>query len=662
MTDRATTPAPDQLKYLQLLSQSYPNIQAASTEIINLRAILNLPKGTEHFISDIHGEYEGFTHILRNASGSVRRKIDESFGDTLPEERKNLLATLIYYPERKLADLRRAGQTTPEWYRDILYQLVTVCRAATSKYTRSKVRKAMPVDFQYIIDELMNTDESNPNRQEYFERIVDTIIEIDRSKAFVVALCQLIQRMIIDKLHIIGDIFDRGPNAPMILDDLCRHHNVDIQWGNHDVLWMGAAAGQLCCIANVIRNCVRYDNLDTLEEAYGINVRPLAVFAMEQYGTDPCASFLPKHTTRDGYVPNSHDDLQIAKIHKAITVIQLKLEGQTILAHPEYEMEGRLLLDKIDLRRHTVTLDGVEYPMKDCYFPTITPGAPYALTFAEQELMERLQLSFIHSEKLQAHMNFLFKHGAMYKVSNINLLYHGCVPMTPEGDFAALTVDGKSYKGRSLMDYSDKLCRQGAYGTAGSEEQKNGLDFMWFLWCGPKSPLNGKNKMATFERYFLDDKDTWVEKKDIYYQLSDDPEVAGRILAEFGITVDYGRIINGHVPVKIKKGESPVKAGGRVLIIDGGISKAYQAVTGIAGYTLVSNSHLLFLSEHHPFPGVDEAINHNSDMHSTMIPVETFPYRIKIKDTDEGKAIQGKIDDLLLLLSAYRQGVISQRG
>ncbi|MCI8652313.1 MAG: fructose-1,6-bisphosphatase [Angelakisella sp.] len=660
MTEFAHTPAPEQLKYLQLLAQSYPNIQAASTEIINLRAILNLPKGTEHFISDVHGEYECFTHILRNASGSIRRKIDESFGEELSPEQKNLLATLIYYPERKLAELRRARKLTPEWYRDILYQLVTVCRAATSKYTRSKVRKALPADFQYIIDELINTDERNPNRQEYFERIVDTIIEIERAEAFVIALCRLTQRMIIDKLHIIGDIFDRGSGAALILDDLCKHHNVDIQWGNHDVLWMGAAAGQLCCIANVIRNCVRYDNLDTLEESYGINVRPLAVFAMEQYGTDPCSSFFPRHMAEEGFVPNAHDDMQIAKIHKAITIIQLKLEGQTILAHPEYEMENRLLLDKIDLRRRTVTIDGVQYPMNDCYFPTITPETPYSLTFAEQELMERLQLSFLHSEKLQTHMNFLFKHGGMYKVYNGNLLYHGCIPMKPDGSFAALEVEGCSYRGKALMDFSDKLCRQGAYGKAGSKEQQDGLDFMWFLWCGPKSPLNGKNKMTTFERYFIDDKATWTETKDIYYQLSDDPEAAKRILAEFGITIDRARIINGHVPVKIRKGESPVKAGGKVLIIDGGISKAYQAVTGIAGYTLVSNSHQLFLSEHHPFSGIDSIINQNSDMHSNMVPVDTYPERIKICDTDEGKIIQGKIDDLLLLLQAYRQGVVNQ--
>ncbi len=660
MTDLAQTPTEEQIKYLTLLAQSYPNIQAASTEIINLRAILNLPKGTEHFISDVHGEYECFTHILRNASGSIRRKIDESFGEELSAEEKNLLATLIYYPERKLAELRRAHQVTPEWYRKILYQLVTVCRAATSKYTRSKVRKALPPDFQYIIDELINTDENNPNRQEYFERIIDTIIEIDRAEAFVVALCRLVQRMIIDKLHIIGDLFDRGDGAAMILDDLCRHHNVDIQWGNHDVLWMGAAAGQLCCIANVIRNCVRYDNLDTLEESYGINVRPLAVFAMEQYGTDPCTVFLPRHTGQEGYVPNTHDDLQIAKIHKAITIIQLKLEGQAILAHPEYEMENRLLLDKIDFRRRTVKLEGKEYPMRDCYFPTITPETPYSLTYAEQELMERLQLSFLHSEKLQTHMNFLFKHGGMYKVCNGNLLYHGCVPMTPEGGFAALKVGDREYKGRALMDYSDKLCRQGAYSRAGSEEQQRGLDFMWFLWCGPKSPLNGKSKMTTFERYFIEDRDTWTETKDIYYQLSDDPKVAEAILAEFGIQSEMGRIINGHVPVKIRKGESPVKAGGRVLIIDGGISKAYQAVTGIAGYTLVSNSHQLFLAEHHPFSGIDSIINHNSDMHSNMVPVDTYPERIKICHTDEGKVIQRKIDDLLLLLRAYRQGIINQ--
>ncbi len=653
--------SPEKLKYLGLLAQSYPSIQAASTEIINLRAILNLPKGTEHFISDIHGEYECFTHILRNASGSIHRKIDESFGDSLTEDQKNLLATIIYYPEKKLAELQRQRQVTPAWYKEILYQLVTVCRAATSKYTRSKVRKALPADFQYIIDELINTDENNPNRQEYFERILDTIIQIDRAEAFVVAMCNLIQRMIVDKLHIIGDIFDRGSGAPAILDDLCRHHNVDIQWGNHDVLWMGAASGQLCCIANAIRNCVRYGNLDTLEEDYGINVRPLAVFAMEQYGSDPCTAFLPLHVEQEeNFVPSSHDDFQAAKLHKAITVIQLKLEGQLILAHPEYEMENRLLLDKIDFRRRVVTIEGKQYPMKDCYFPTVTPETPYSLTYAEQELMERLKISFLHSEKLQAHVKFLFKQGGMYKVHNNNLLYHGCIPMEPDGSFAALEVDGVQYRGKELLDYSDKLCRQGAFGVAGSQERRNGLDFMWFLWCGPKSPLNGKNKMTTFERYFIDDKDTWTETKDVYYRCSDDPEVAKRILKEFGIEDDHAHIVNGHVPVKIRKGESPVKAGGRLLIIDGGISKAYQAVTGIAGYTLISNSHQLYLSEHHPFSSIDTIVRNNSDMQSRIVPVDTYPERIKICHTDDGKKIQEKIDDLLLLLQAYRLGLITQ--
>ena len=652
---------PEKLKYLGLLAQSYPSIQTASTEIINLRAILNLPKGTEHFISDVHGEYECFTHILRNASGSIHRKIDESFGESLTEAQKNLLATLIYYPEKKLAELQRQRLVTPAWYRDILYQLVTVCRAATSKYTRSKVRKALPPDFQYIIDELVNTDENNPNRQDYFEQIVDTIIQIDRAEAFVVAMCNLIQRMIVDKLHIIGDLYDRGSGAPAILDDLCRHHNVDIQWGNHDVLWMGAASGQLCCIANVIRNCVRYGNLDTLEEDYGINVRPLAVFAMEQYAADPCTAFLPIHVEQeDGFVPSSHDDLQTAKLHKAITVIQLKLEGQLILAHPEYEMEGRLLLDKIDFRRRTVTVEGKQYPMRDCYFPTVTPETPYSLTWAEQELMERLRISFLHSEKLQTHVKFLFKQGGMYKVCNGNLLYHGCIPMEPDGSFAALEVDGAAYRGKELLDYSDKLCRQGAFGVAGSREKQNGLDFMWFLWCGPKSPLNGKNKMTTFERYFIEDKDTWTETKDVYYRCSDDPEVAKRILLEFGIEDDHARIVNGHVPVKIRKGESPVKAGGRLLIIDGGISKAYQAVTGIAGYTLISNSHQLYLSEHHPFSSIDSIVRSDSDMQSRIVPVDTYPERIKIRHTDDGKKIQEKIDDLLLLLKAYRLGLITQ--
>ena len=642
-------------KYLSLLAVTYPTIQTASTEIINLKAILNLPKGTEHFISDIHGEYEAFVHVLKNASGSVKRKIRESFGDTLTEEEQRLLATIIYYPDRKLAEVRRSGLNTRFWYKAILQQLIAVCRLATSKYTRSKVRKAMPKDFEYIIDELLNTDNGAANRQDYFSNILDTIIEIDRADEFIIQISQLIQRMVIDKLHIIGDIFDRGPGACAIMDDLLEHHDVDFQWGNHDILWMGAACGQLCCIANVIRNCIRYGNFDTLEEDYGINVRPLAVFAMEQYANDPCSSFHPKQVENE---INGHDQQLAAKIHKAIAVIQFKLEGQLIQKHPEYEMENRRFLDTLDLTAKTVVIDGQTYELNDTYFPTYNPRHPYDLTYAEEILMERLRQSFLHSQKLQQHLKLLFEKGGMYKVYNSNLLYHGCIPLKEDGTFNSMTIDGVTYSGKALLDVCDRLCRQGAYGKG--TEKENGMDFMWFLWCGPKSPLNGKSKMTTFERCFINDKASWTEKKDPYYSFIDDEATADRILHEFGVDNPIARIVNGHVPVKIVKGESPIKAGGKLLIIDGGLSKAYQPVTGIAGYTLVSNSHEMVLSEHQPFAGIDKAVSTNSDMHSQNILIEKFPERVKIQHTDIGRTLSAKIIDLEMLLEAYRKGIIKQ--
>ncbi len=645
------------LKYLELLAQSYPTIQTASTEIINLRAILNLPKGTEHFISDIHGEYEVFTHILKNASGSIKRKIDECFGDTVLDEEKKLLATIIYYPEKKLASICAQGLNTREWYHTILERLIMVCRVATSKYTRSKVRKALPVDFQYIIDELMYTDNFETNKQEYFANILETIIDIDRADEFIIKISQLVQRMVIDKLHIIGDIFDRGPGAHFIMDDLCKHHNVDFQWGNHDILWMGAACGQLACIANVIRNCIRYGNFDTLEDGYGINVRPLAVFAMEQYRNDPCVSFRPKEVEN---ALSSHDQEMAAKINKAISIIQFKLEGQVIMRHPEYQMESRLLLDKINWEKGTVVIDGKELPMNDLSMPTVDPANPYQLTPEESELMEGLRLSFLHSEKLQQHTRFLFKKGGMYKIYNDNLMYHGCIPLSEDGGFAGFIVDGVEYSGQSLLDYCDRICRRGIYSTG--QDQREGQDFMWFLWCGPMSPLNGKDKMTTFERCFIDDQSCWEEHKDWYYSYINTRATAEMILREFGITAKRAHIVNGHVPVKIKKGESPVKAGGKLLIIDGGISKAYQPVTGIAGYTLVSNSHELVLSEHQPFTSLDAIIQENQDMHSKNISIEVFPQRVKIRDTDEGRTISAKIVELENLLDAYRRGVIKQKG
>jgi len=656
-----TVLSPDKIKYLSLLSKSYPSVQAASTEIINLNAILQLPKGTEHFISDIHGEHRFFIHILRNASGSVRKKIEEIFKDELSTEEKSLLAVLIYYPEEKLADLKSQGIVNTQWYKDTLYRLTLVCRKATSKYTRSKVRKALPKDFEYIIDELINTNIKDENKKVYFDGIIQTIIDINRADAFITAMANLIHRMIIDKLHIIGDIFDRGPSAPDIIDSLMHHHNVDIQWGNHDILWMGASLGQPCCIANVMRNCIRYSHFDTLEDAYGINVRPLALFAIEQYRDDPCLSAMPKNLEHAVDSRLMEDANLAAKMHKAIAIIQFKLEGQTILEHPEYKMEHRLFLDTLDTENGTVTIEGKTYQLNDRNFPTIDPADPYALTPEEAQLMYKLQLSFCHSQRLKEHISFLFSKGSIYKSFNGNLMYHGCIPLNPDGSFAQVQFDGRTMCGKEYLDYCDHLCRHAAIGAPDDKERKNGMDFLWYLWCGPKSPLNGKDKMTTFERLFIDDKATWTENRDPYYSFIDDVGVICSILEDFSLSPKYGHIINGHVPVKIKKGESPVHADGKIIFIDGGISKAYQSVTGIGGYTLVSNSVKLFLSQHYPFEA-SEAIDHNSDMHSILIPIHKYEKRIRIRDTDDGADILEKISELQELLDAYLSGDIPQKG
>ncbi len=650
-------------KYLELLSLSYPTIQTASTEIINLTAILNLPKGTEHFISDLHGEYEVFTHIVKNASGSIKRKIDTCFEDTINKDEKNLLATIIYYPQEKIAHMQKLGLCTDEWYKKILMQLVFVCRVVTSKYTRSKVRKTLPEDFTYIIEELLYTDNYELNKQEYFDNILDTIISIGRADSFVIELSNLLQKMVVDKLHIIGDIFDRGFGAHLILEDLYAHRNVDIQWGNHDVVWMAAALGNLAAIANVVRNSIRYNNFNCLEDGYGINIRPLAVFALEQYRDDPCKFFAPKtghDIAKNTEIERQNSEIAI-KVHKAITIIQMKLEGQIIKRRPEFKMENRLLLHRIDWKNGTIEIDGVTYELNDTVFPTLDIKNPYELTADEQTVMQQLQFSFLHSKLLHKHVNFLFEYGGIYRVHNDNLLYHGCVPMQEDGSFSSLELNGKKYKAKELMDLCDKMCRIGAY--SGDKKQKQfGLDFMWYLWCGPVSPLNGKAKMATFERAFLNDEQTWTEQKDNYYNHIKNEEIAIKILNEFGIKSESSHIVNGHVPVNIKKGESPIKSNGKVLIIDGGISKAYQKVTGISGYTLISNSYQLLISEHHPFKGVDAVIENNDDMHSKNILVETYDKRYSISDTDSGKSIKVKIHDLKMLLHAYKTGIIQQVG
>ncbi len=649
----------ENIKFLELLRENFPDIPSATSEIVNLEAILNLPKGTEHFLSDIHGEHLAFLHLLKTGSGVIKTKIDDIFGNTLTKDDRRKIATLICYPEEKLAYHKSLGEANFEWYRVTIYRLVDICRVASSKYTRSKVRKALPPQFSYIIDELLHANGFDHNKDNYNEHIVSSIINSGSADEFITAISNLIGRLIIDHLHIIGDIFDRGPGADIILDHLLSYHKVDFQWGNHDLLWMGAAAGHGACIANVIANCLKYNNFDTLEDGYGINVRPLATFAMEQYRHDSCDVFMPKHI--DDVAINEKSERQTAKIHKAIAVILFKLEGQIIKSHPEFNMDKRLMFDKIDYDNGTITLDGITYTMKDSNFPTIDKDDPYQLTPAEQEVISKLSLSFTHSEKLAKHIKFLYKYGSMYLVCNGNLLFHGCIPMEEDGSFSSLNLEGKPLCGKALLDAADRLVRVGYFSADGTTEKAFGLDFIWYLWCGPKSPLNGKNRITTFERYFIEDPDTHTEHKDPYYRLSHTVEGADKILHEFSLYEERSKIINGHMPVKISKGESPIKAEGKLIVIDGGLSKAYHPVTGIAGYTLIFNSRELVLSEHNPFDTVSNAVSNDLDMHNKSTTIEKMQSRIMIKDTDNGLTLESRVSDLQMLVASYRSGVISQK-
>ena len=644
-----------ELRYLQRLAELYPTIAKASTEIINLQSILNLPKGTEHFITDIHGEYEAFSHVLKNGSGSVKKKIDDVFGHTLSTADKNALATLIYYPREKIDLIAKKEKHMNDWYRITLYRLIEICKTVASKYTRSKVRKALPKDFAYVIEELITEKSEVLDKEAYYNAIVDTIINIGRAEEFIVALSELIQRLVIDHLHILGDIYDRGPGPDRIMDKLLTYHSLDIQWGNHDVLWMGAAAGQQACIATVLRNCARYGNLDILEDGYGINMLPLATLALEVYGDDPCTLF--KIKGKANY--NKAEDALNMKMHKAITIIQFKLEGQLIARRKSFGMESRRLLDKINYEKNTVMLNGREYPLLDGNFPTIDPKNPYKLTEMEKDVIERLQSAFEQCEKLQQHMNLLLNKGSLYKVFNNNLLYHGCVPLDENSKFLKVNIYGKKYSGRALYDVLETYVRKAFFAIDETEKEK-GKDILWFIWSNPSSPLFGKDKMATFERYFLADKETHVEKKNPYYSKLDDEKVMNQILQEFGLGSD-GHIVNGHVPVLQSSGESPVKCGGKVLVIDGGFSKAYQAKTGIAGYTLIYNSYGMMLVAHKPFTSTEEAIANETDIHSERIMVEMAPHRMHVGDTDNGKALKERIEELTELLAAYRSGLIIEK-
>ncbi|MDO5589827.1 MAG: fructose-1,6-bisphosphatase [Lachnospiraceae bacterium] len=643
-------------RYLERLSELYPTIADASTEIINLQAILNLPKGTEHFLTDIHGEYEAFSHVLKNGSGSVRRKIDDVFGNTLSSRDKQSLATLIYYPKEKMSRIRQTEECMEDWYKITLYRLIEVCKCAASKYTRSKVRKALPKEFAYVIEELITVRSEVSDKESYYSSIISTIIGIGRAEPFIVALSELIQRLTVDHLHIVGDIYDRGPGPHIIMDKLKHHHSVDIQWGNHDVLWMGAAAGQRGCIANVIRICARYGNLDILEDGYGINLLPLATFSLRTYKDDPCECFkLREELNRDF----NEKQLEM-RMHKAMSIIQFKVEGQIIKNNPEFHMEARNLLEKIDYEKGTLLLDGKEYKMLDMNFPTIDPKDPYALSNEEEEIMARLESAFQNCEKLQDHMRFLLNKGGLYKVYNGNLLYHGCVPLNEDGTLKNVKLYGKNYKGQSLYEVLESYVRKGFY-ALDEKEKERGKDMMWYIWLSENSPLFGKDKMATFERYFLAEKETHKETKNPYFLSLENEKVIKMILDEFGLTNENAHIINGHVPVKAIDGESPIKCNGRVLVIDGGFSKAYQKETGIAGYTLIYNSYGLILAAHKPFESTEEAIENESDIHSDSVIVKRVLERKRVADTDVGQDLKEQIEDLKVLLQAYRSGEIAER-
>jgi len=648
------------MKYLELLSRSFPTIADASTEIVNLSAILHLPKGTEHFLADIHGEHEAFLHVLKNASGNIRRKVEELFGSTLREAEMRQLCTLIYYPEEKLSLVKAGEKDMREWYQITLLRLVAVCREISSKYTRSKVRKALPEEFSYIIQELLQESTSDTNKAAYVNAIIDSIIDTGRADDIIVAVSNVIQRLAIDRLHILGDIFDRGPGAHIILDTLTDYHKWDIQWGNHDILWMGAAAGNDACICNVLRISLRYANLTTLEEGYGINLVPLTTFAMETYGDDPCSEFEPMPLRNPSAMDEKSRHLT-AMMHKAIAVIQFKVEDALFRKHPEWGMEGRCLLGRIDYANGRLALDGKTCEMTSCHFPTIDPSDPDKLSPAEVELLQKLRHSFMVSEKLHGHIRLMLRHGSLYGTYNGNLLFHASIPLNEDGTLRDVTVRGESLHGKELLQTIGKMIREAFQKDAPEEDRRYDTDYFLYLWCGPDSPLFDKSKMATLERYFLTDKDTWHEENGWYFKYRDNPEVVDGILDSFGVRGQNRHIINGHVPVHVRSGENPVKAGGRLLVIDGGFSEPYHKETGIAGYTLVYHSRSLELVQHEPFTSTSDAIVREIDVKGTTHLVELKAHRVLVEDTDKGEELRGQIRDLQALLEAYRSGLIAEK-
>lgn len=651
----------EDMRYLQLLSQSFPTVAEASTEIINLQAILNLPKGTEHFLADIHGEYEAFIHVLKNASGNIKRKVNELFGNTLRESEKRELCTLIYYPEQKLELVKHNETDIDDWYHITLHQLVAVCRDVSSKYTRSKVRKSLPVDFSYIIQELLHEHTEDHDKTAYVNVIVDTIISTGRADDFIIAIANVIQRLAIDSLHILGDIYDRGPGAHIIMDTMRKYHSWDMQWGNHDILWMGAAAGNDACICNVIRLSLRYGNLPTLEEGYGINLVPLATFAMETYKNDPCTEFIPK--TTGGASQLDEKTLRLtAQMHKAIAVIQFKVESQIIAKHPEWKMNDRCLFEHVDYQNGTIDLQGKTYKMSSCSFPTINPAAPSELSPEEEILISKLHHSFSVCEKLHKHIRVMLQHGCMYGIYNNNLLFHASCPLNEDGSLKEVEIyPGKKYSGRALMHHTGMQIRTAFQQDSVPEERDYAIDYFLYLWCGPDSPLFDKSKMATFERYFIADKETHVEEKGYYFKLRDDEKVIDHILDAFGVVGSNRHIINGHVPVRTLKGENPIKANGKLMVIDGGFSKAYHNETGIAGYTLVYHSRGFQLVQHEPFTSAEDAIQRGTDIKSTTQIVEMSNRRMLVADTDIGVELRKQIEDLEELLYAYRHGYIKEK-
>lgn len=649
------------IRFLQLLAQSFPTIADASTEIINLQAILNLPKGTEHFLADLHGEYKSFQHVLRNASGNIKRKVNDIFGNELREAEKKELCTLIYYPEEKL-ELVKANETDlDDWYHITIHQLVRVCRDVSSKYTRSKVRKSLPKDFSYIIQELLHERPDDVDKAAYVNVIIETIISTGRADDFIIAISHVIQRLVIDLLHILGDVYDRGPGAHDIMDTLGTYHNWDIQWGNHDILWMGACAGNAACVCNVIRLSLRYANLVTLEEGYGINLIPLATFAMEHYGNDPCEEFVPKTNGGSGEIDDKTRRLT-AQMHKAITMIQFKVEAAIINRHPEWNMQDRILLNKIDYDRGVCVIDGKEYAMKSCCFPTVSPADPCKLTPEEQALIDKLTHSFTVNEKLHKHIRLMLTHGSLYTIINDNLLFHASVPLNPDGSLKEVELyKGLKFSGRELMNRIDRVVRSAFQNDTESNYKNFAIDYFLYLWCGRDSVLFDKSKMATFERYFLKDKETYKEEKGNYFKLRDDEKVCDNILDAYGVTGRMRHIINGHVPVHVVSGENPIKANGKLMVIDGGFSQAYHKETGIAGYTLVYHSRGFQLVQHEPFTSTEDAILRGSDIKSTTQIVEMSVHRMLVADTDIGRELKRQVEELEKLLYAYRHGFIKEK-